>query len=143
MRIDNIWPCDSWVSINNSAVGNLLKTLQTLWRSEVILSIVYSFNLNNFTYLFVGKSFRMAPPLFHSIWNNIVSNLPHWYIPFVKMSEKVVAPYGKLLVRCIIHLFIYIVIFFILQSLIDNAMWMSNSNDWFFFTFFFFGGGGW
>ena len=42
------------------------------------------------------KSFRMAPPLFYSIWNNIVSNLPQWDIFFEKMSEKVVAPYGKL-----------------------------------------------
>ena len=42
----------------------------------------------------LGKSFRMAPPLFHSIWNNTVSNLPQWDIH--KMSKKVVAPYGKL-----------------------------------------------
>ena len=39
----------------------------------------------------------MVQPLFHSIWNIIVSNLPQWDIPlFVKMSEKVMAPYGKL-----------------------------------------------
>ena len=42
------------------------------------------------------KSFRMAPPLFHSIWNNIVSNYLNEISLFVKMSEKVVAPYGKL-----------------------------------------------
>ena len=46
---------------------------------------------------FYWKSFRMAPPLFHSIWNNVVSNLPSMRISlFVEMSEKVVAPYGKL-----------------------------------------------
>ena len=27
-------------------------------------------------HFFIRKSFRMAPPLFHSIWNNIVSNFP-------------------------------------------------------------------
>ena len=30
----------------------------------------------------------MAPPLFHSIWNNIVSNLPQWDIPFCKNEWK-------------------------------------------------------
>ena len=34
------------------------------------------------------KSFRMAPPIFHSIWNNIVSNLPKWDIPFWKKLWK-------------------------------------------------------
>ena len=34
------------------------------------------------------KSFRMAPPLFHSIWNNIVFNLPQWDIPFCKNERK-------------------------------------------------------
>ena len=34
------------------------------------------------------KSFRMAPPLFHSIWNNIVFNLPQWDIPFCKYEWK-------------------------------------------------------
>ena len=35
------------------------------------------------------KSFRMAPPLFHSIWNNnIVSNLPQWDILFCKNEWK-------------------------------------------------------
>ena len=38
--------------------------------------------------LTIWKSFRMAPPLFHSIWNNIVSNLPHWYIHFCKNKWK-------------------------------------------------------
>ena len=30
----------------------------------------------------------MAPPLFHLIWNNIVSNLPHWDIFFCKNEWK-------------------------------------------------------
>ena len=38
--------------------------------------------MKNIHYLLYRKSFRTAPPLFHSIWNNIVSNLPHWNIPF-------------------------------------------------------------
>ena len=44
-----------------------------------------------------GKVSAWPPQLFHSIWNNIVSNLPYWDILFVKMSEQVVVPlYGKL-----------------------------------------------
>ena len=35
-----------------------------------------------------GESFRLAPPLFHSIWNNIVSYLPQWDIPFCKNEWK-------------------------------------------------------
>ena len=45
------------------------------------------------------KSFRMAPPLFHLIENNLVSNLLQFFNEislFVKISEEVVAPYGKL-----------------------------------------------
>ena len=39
----------------------------------------------NYTMEKEGKSFRIASPLFHLIWNNIVgSNLPQWYIPFCK-----------------------------------------------------------
>ena len=30
----------------------------------------------------------MAPPLFHLIWNNIVSNLPQWDIPSCKHEWK-------------------------------------------------------
>ena len=55
---------------------------------------IYSFLLVHdhvvlLTYFF-KKSFRMTPPLFHSLWNTntIVSNLPQWDIPFCKNAWK-------------------------------------------------------
>ena len=84
--------------------GRTVNTTNLLtWRNQIgpcnYCRFVFKYgNLNHYLPLMIQvpyKSVRTTPPLFHSIWNNIVSYLNEISL-FVKMSEKVVAEYGKL-----------------------------------------------
>ena len=47
----------------------------------------------------IQKSFRVALPLFHSVWNNIVPKLPQWDTPFWKKRGGAI----RKVIPCFVH----------------------------------------
>ena len=85
--------------------------------------VVWYWFWNNF-----WESFRITPPLFHSIWNNIVSNLPQWDIPLYKNEWwSGVAGYWNLsILFCITEQRIDVVM--IVLSVFYSFFFLDNSN---------------
>ena len=73
------WTWAAWCWPSADIVAGKIQT-RSVWHDDYIY-------LSNYCSL---SGFRMAPPLFQWIWNNIfiVSNLPHWDIPFCNNEWK-------------------------------------------------------